>query len=242
LLRGESKVTKLLGKKVNGEWVPTLNITSNASGAAKAARKGDVVVIVDIIDMSTTIESVLDAGAIDVFGASPDYVSVPVQVNPEKIGYFAGKKALKNDTQLVIITEPRVGNEEERKENIQMALTGVKRSGVAIEAILPNLGAEVVKMADFKDKVVLVITDSGGVAYDAAYNYGAPAVITGTVARTFKKNGVLPAKESAQRAIRMAQKFKTGITLVAASSKSYEDVLAADHIGKLIIEEGFLEF
>ncbi|WP_078809935.1 hypothetical protein [Selenihalanaerobacter shriftii] len=231
----------LLGKKLNEEWVPTLNITSNASGAAKAARKGDIVVIVDVIDMSTTIEAVLDAGAIEVFGASPDHISVPVQVNPEKIGYYAGKNALKNDTKLIIATEPRLGSEEERKENIQLALNGVKRAGVEIEAIVPNLGAEVVKLANFEGKVVLVISDSGGVAYDTAYNYGAPEVITGTVARTLKKSGVLPAKESAQRAIRLAQKFKTGITLVAASSNSYEDVLAAEHISKLIIEEGFLE-
>ncbi|MBM7622813.1 hypothetical protein [Sporohalobacter salinus] len=225
----------------NQDWVPTLNITSNVSGAVKAAREGDIVVIVDVIDMSTTVETALDAGAIDVFGASPDCVSTPVKVNPEKIGYFAGKKALKNDTELVIATEPRLASKKERRDNIQLALTGIKRSGAEIETIISNLGAEIVKLVDFEGKVVLVITDTGGVAYDAAYNHGAPKVITGTVARTFKKSGVKPAKESAQRAIRAAQKFKTGITLVAASSNSYEDVLAAEHIGKLIIEEGFLE-
>lgn len=225
----------------NQEWVPTLNITSNVSGAAEAARKGDIVVIVDVIDMSTTIETALDAGAIGVFGASPDCISISVQVNPEKIGYFAGKKALKNDTELIIATEPRLASKEERRDNIQLALTGVKRAGAEIETIISNLGAEIVKLVNFEGKVVLVITDTGGVAYDAAYNHGAPAVITGTVARTFKKKGVRPAKESAQRAIKAAQKFKTGITLVAASSNSYEDVLAAEHIGKLIIEEGFLE-
>jgi hypothetical protein len=235
------EVPKLLGNKLNEDWTPTLNITSNASGAAKAARKGDIVVIVDVIDMSTTVESALDAGAIDFFGASSDHVSVPVKTNPEKIGYFAGKKALKHKTELIIITEPRLASEEERRENIQLALTGAERSGVEIERIIPNVGAEVVKLVDFEGKVVLIITDSGGVAYDAAYNYGAPKVLTGTVARTFKKEGALPARESAQRAIHLAQKFKTGITLVAASSNSYEDILAAEYIGKLIIEEGFLE-
>lgn len=225
----------------NQEWIPTLNITSNASGAAEAARKGDVVVIVDLISMSTTVETALDAGAVDIFGASPDCVSTPVTVNPEKIGYFAGKKALKNDTELIIATEPRLASNEERKENIQLALTGIRRAGVEIETIIPNLGAEIVKLVDFEGKVVLVITDTGGIAYDAAYNHGAPEVMTGTVARTFKKSGVMPAKESAQRAIKAAQKFKTGITLVAASSNSHEDVLAAEQIGKLIIEEGFLQ-
>ncbi|WP_018249991.1 hypothetical protein [Orenia marismortui] len=223
------------------EFAHTLNITSNASGAAQAARKGDIIVVVDIIDMSTTAESALDAGALEVFGASSDRVSVPVTVNPEKIGYFAGKKALKHNTELIIVAEPRLGSEDERIENIQLALAGVKRAGANIEAILPNVGSQVSSLADFKDKVVLIITDSGGVAFDAAYNHGAPQVTTGTIVRTMKKKGIRPAKDSAKRAIKLAKKYNTGITLVAASSNSYEDVLATEHIAKLIIEEGFLQ-
>ncbi|MCK8824755.1 hypothetical protein [Fuchsiella alkaliacetigena] len=234
-------MVKLLGNQRSTEWTPTLNITSNASGAAKAARKGDIVMIVDIIDMSTTIEATLDAGALDAFGASPDHISLKIQTNPEKIGYFAAKKALKYDSEVVLITEPRLASREEREKNINLTLTGIKRAGAEIEDIIPNLGAEVVKLLDFEEKVVVAITETGGVAYDVAYNHGAPEVITGTIARTFKKKGAQPARISAQRAIRLAQKFKTGITLVAASSNSYEDILAAEHIGKLIIEEGFLE-
>ncbi len=219
----------------------TLNITSNASGAAQAARKGDVIVIVDIIDMSTTAEAVLDAGALEVFGASSDKVSVPVTVNPEKIGYFAGKKALKHNTELIIITEPRFGGEEERLQNIQLSLAGVKRAGAEVERVLGNIGSQITELAKFQDKVVLIITDSGGAAFDAAYNYGAPQVTTGTIVRTMFKKGIKPAKDSARRAIKLADKYNTGITLVAASSNSYEDVLAAEHIAKLIIEEGFLK-
>ncbi|MCK8828498.1 hypothetical protein MWH25_12255 [Natroniella acetigena] len=225
----------------NQRRLVTLNVTFNASGAARAARKGDVVMIVDLIDMSTTAEAALDAGALDVFGASPDHVNVPVVINPEKIGYFAGKKALKYDTEIIIVTEPRQATEEERRKNIQLALTGVKRSGAQVDNILANIGCEVTTLAEFKDKIVLLITECGGVAFDTAYNHGAPRVITGTVARTMDKKGIKPAKDSAKRAIKLAKKYNTGITLVAASSNSYEDVLAAEHIAKLIIEAGFLQ-
>ncbi|OCL26993.1 hypothetical protein U472_05770 [Orenia metallireducens] len=225
----------------NREGLHTLNITSNASGAAQAARKGDVIVIVDIIDMSTTAEAALDAGAIEIFGASSDKVSVPVTVNPEKIGYFAGKKAVKYNTELIIVTEPRMGTEAERLNNIQQAMVGVKRSGAKVAKIIPNIGSQVADLANFKDKVVLIITDSGGAAFDAAYTHGAPQVTTGTIVRTGIKKGIKPAKDSAKRAIALAEKYNTGITLVAASSNSYEDILAAEHIAKLIIEEGFLQ-
>ncbi|GAB6098991.1 hypothetical protein JCM16358_08700 [Halanaerocella petrolearia] len=224
----------------NNEYIATLNITSNASGAAAAARQGDVVVIVDTIDMSTSAEAALDGGALDIFAASPDYTLAPVQVNPEKIGYFAGKTALKHSSDLVIVTEPRLEDEETRKKNIQQALVGVKRAGIEVEEVLPNIGTEITKLTDFTDKVVLLITKSGGVAFDAAYNYGAPAVTTGTVVRTLAKKGIKPAQDSASRAIKLARKYKTGITLVAASSNSYEDLLAAEQIAKLIIDTGFL--
>ncbi|GAB6139166.1 hypothetical protein [Halanaerobaculum tunisiense] len=221
--------------------VSTLNITSNASGAARAAREGDVVVIVDIIDMSTSAEAALDAGAQDIFAASPDHTQVPVKVNPEKIGYFAGKTALKNNSQLVVITEPRLGDRDQRYNNIQQSLAGVKRAGVEVADIIPNIGTEVTELVDLTDKVVLLITAAGGVAFDAAYNYGAPAVTTGTIVRTLFKKGITPAQDAAARAIKLANKYRTGITLVAASSNSCEDLLAAEKIGQLIIDSGFLE-
>ncbi|AGB40553.1 hypothetical protein Halha_0579 [Halobacteroides halobius DSM 5150] len=224
----------------NNDHIKTLNITSNASGAVRAARDGNVVVIVDIIDMSTSAEAALDAGAVDIFAASPDNILAPVKVNPEKIGYFAGKTALKHSSELLIVTEPRLEDKEEQRKNIQQALSGVRRAGVDVLDIIPNLGTEVVKLADFSEKVVLLVTQTGGVAFDAAYNYGAPAVTTGTVVRTLAKKGIKPAQESAARAVRLALKYNTGITLVAASSNSYEDILAAEQIAKMIINTGFL--
>ena len=67
--------------------------TFNASGALRAAKLDFVVVIVDVIDMSTSAEAAIEKGAISVLGASPDISKVPVYVNPYKIGLAAGSRA-----------------------------------------------------------------------------------------------------------------------------------------------------
>ena len=69
-----------------------LIISFNATGAVRAARLGFVPVIVDVVDMSTSLEAALQQGAAFILGASPDKTRAPVQVNPYKIGLFAGKK------------------------------------------------------------------------------------------------------------------------------------------------------
>lgn len=121
-------------------WLKTLSTTYNASGAAAAARQGDVVMIVDVIDMSTTAEAALEAGAISVLGASPDHQLVPVTVNPEKIGYYAGKKAIKHDTGVIIAAEPRlINDEDERLSEIQQVLRGVDRAGAEVLRLCPIL-------------------------------------------------------------------------------------------------------
>ena len=205
-------------------WVKTLNTSSNPSGAAAAARQGNVVMIVDIIDMSTTAEAALEAGAFNVLGASPDQNQAPVTVNPEKIGYFAGKKAVKNDTEVIVAAEPRlVANDEEiekRLDGIQYVLKGIDRAGGNLDQVVSNIGKEVCQQADFRDKIVVIVSAAGGVAYDAAYNYGAPEVITGTIARTNKMCGDEPAKLAAQRAVETAKKYQCGITIVASSSNA----------------------
>jgi hypothetical protein len=221
-------------------WVKTLNISFNASGAAAAARQGNIVMIVDVIDMSTTAEAALEAGAIDVFGASPDQRLVPVTVNPEKIGYYAGKKALKHDTGVIIAAEPRYIKNNEQMEGIEQVIKGIKRAGAGLIAVIPNIGREVVQEIDFQGRLLVIVSPAGGSAFDAAYNYGAPEVITGTVARTNKMKGEQPVQVAVMRAIEKARKFKQGITVVAASSNSLEDVQAAQYIAQEILNQGFL--
>ena len=164
--------------------VKSLDIAYNASGAVRAAKRGDVVMVVDIIDMSTTAEAALDGGAVAVWGASPDDTSAPVAVNPAQIGYRAGQKAVKEDTQVILITEPRFGSREEKTANNQFVLVGINRSRARLGAVLPNIGTEITEFADFANKVVVIASQTGGVAFDAAYNGGAAKVVTGTIVRT----------------------------------------------------------
>jgi len=221
-------------------WVKTLNVSSNPSGAASAARSGNIVVVVDVIDMSTTAEAALEAGVIDVLGASPDNSNLPVTVNPEKIAYFAGKKALKYDTEVVVAAEPRYIKLLEDYKNISQVKKGIERAGSRICDILPNIGKETVELVNLENKILLIVSSSGGAVFDAAFNYGAPEVITGTIARTTNMKGVEPAKKAAERAIKYASRHRSGISIIAASSNSIEDVLAAEFISKEILKNGFL--
>lgn len=217
--------------------LPTVMMTVNASGAAAAAKSGQVVVVVDIIDMSTTCEAALDAGALAVYGAAPDNTRCPVQTNPEHIGLIAGRRAVESGTDVVLVSEPRVGTDEERLRHVTKVLKGLKDAGAKVGAVLPNLGAETSKLVNLKNRVLVAATGTGGVAYDAAVAAGAPMVLTATVARTIQKRGCEPAKAGAQRALEAARKLKTGITVVAASANSLEDILAAEHLVKIIIPQ-----
>ncbi len=217
--------------------IPIVKMTVNASGAAVAARQGDVVVIVDVIDMSTTLEAALDAGACAVFGAAPDGAAPPVAIDPAAIGLLAGQAAREKGTGVVLVAEPRVGTDEERMGSVSRVAGGLARAGAKIAAVLPNIGAETTKLYDMQNHVVIAATATGGVAYDAAVNAGAPAVLTGTVARTMRHKGAAPARMAAARAIQKARVLDSGITVVAASGNSLEDVLAAEYITRAIIEE-----
>lgn len=222
-----------MGRKNSRE----VTVGFNASGAARAASQGYVVLIVDVIDMSTSLEAALDGGAAFIFGASPDKTKAPVQVNPFRIGYIAGQKAQELESEVVIITEPRWGTKTQRSNNCTNVLRGIKDAGACVLDIVPNLGAEVIKTIDFQNKIVVCVSDTGGVAYDAAFQFH-EKVITGTIARTPKMKGNQPALKAVQRAIDLAQ--GENIAVIAASSNSLEDVLGANYICQMIINLGYL--
>ncbi|NLW24292.1 MAG: hypothetical protein GXY91_03465 [Clostridia bacterium] len=214
-----------------------LIISFNATGAVRAARLGFVPVIVDVVDMSTSLEAALQQGAAFILGASPDKTRAPVQVNPYKIGLFAGEKARKLDTEIIIISEPRWGKRKEREKNCTLLRKGILEAGGRIEEIIPNLGAEIGKITGLKGKGVVCVSDTGGVAFDAAWQYQQD-VVTGTIARTINLKGIQPAVIAAQRAIELAR--GRGIAVIAASSNSQEDILGANLIGQAIIDAGYL--
>jgi len=209
-----------------------VTVTTDASGAVAAARLGLAVLVVDVIDMSTTLESALDAGALKVFGASPDFTRAPVRVDPERIGRVAARIARKEGLGVVVVSEPRAGGDEERLQRCQRLMEGLASEGVIVEAIVPNLGAETPKLTDFENRVVVAVTDTGGVAFDAAFQE-TDLVATGTVARTLRQKGTAPATTAALRAIDLMRQAP-GIAVVAASRNSQEDILAANYILELI--------
>lgn len=215
-------------------------MTANASGAVIAALKGNAVAIVDVIDMSTTLETALEAGAFRVFGACPDGIKVPVPVSPETIGRAAGRSAVERQCDVVIISEPRSGSDDLRRERCASVIKGIEGAGARVRAIVPNIGAETANLVDFKETVVVAVTNSGGVAFDAAFQAGAE-VFTVTVARTLKMKGGQPAAKGIERLCSFALKNQKDITVVAASGNAMEDVLGAQYITRRIIEEGFLD-
>lgn len=215
-------------------------LTTDASGAAIGAKLGYVVVVVDIIDMSTTLEAALDAGALAVYGASPDDARPPTSLNPYQIGVQAGQHAVREQAKVIIVAEPRIETKGKRLEKIKRLLTGLAETKAVVAEVVPNLGLETVELCDFNGKIVIAATYTGGVAFDAAVTAGAPVVLTGTVARTHKKKGFASAQASAERAVATARRLNTGIAVVASSSNSLEDILAAEYILKVIIEKGFV--
>lgn len=215
-----------------------ITVTTNASGAYYAARSGQVVMIIDVIDMSTTLEVALQEGAALVLGASPVSCKAPVPVNPAAIGKYAAVMADELKTEVVVIAEPRIGRTTERRERAKGFLEGLHAAGVKEASIYPNQGAETAKLVDFKNKVVVAVTDCGGAAFDTAFNAGVP-VVTGTVARTPGRTGWENAAAAVERASRIAEEEDRGISLVAASGKALEDVLATHYLSEQLLMRRF---
>lgn len=216
------------------KWSPIIGYSTDASGARQAALENHIVVIVDIIDMSTTLEGALEAGAIKVFGASPDNVKAPVPVNPFNIGRKAGQLARQFKVPVIIVSEPRFGTHQARLAACPSLINGLYAAGITKYVVVPNLGASTAQLVDFKNTIVIAVTNSGGVAYDAAYTAGAKCT-TATIARTMNRKGLEPARQGIERALSLAKIFKRNITFVAASSHSPEDVLGAQLLSQLAI-------
>jgi hypothetical protein len=191
------------------EYKPMVTTGSNASGAYQAACNGQVVVVVDVIDMSTTLEAALQEGALYVLGASPVSCRAPVPVNPTAVGSYAAQKAKELNSEVVVIAEPRIGNASERLERAAGCLEGLHSGGIQEIGVYPNQGAETAKLVDFKDKIV----------------------------RTPGYTGWDNARNALNRAFELAEKEERGIALIAASSKALEDVLAVHYLAEYLLNK-----
>lgn len=209
-----------------------LTVAYNLSGAVEAARQGRFIVLVDVIDMSTTLESVREAGAVGFWGAAPAGRGKPF-TNPYLIGQAVAREAKKKRAPVVVVTEPRAGSDEERKNRAAGVLAGIENEGLTVGEIWPNLGAETARLTDWRNKVVVAVTDAGGVVFDAVWQLGGE-LTTATVARTLKMKGMEPAQKGAKRALDMAR--GRPLTLVAASSNALEDVLAVQYLAQLFLQ------
>lgn len=196
-------------------------------------------IVVDVVDAATSAEAALAAGAAEVLGASTSSVEVPVPIHPDGIGARAAGLARGMGTTVVVAAEPRVASEEERLAVAKPVVDALEAAGVEYE-VVPNQGAELPSLAKVQDKVVVVVSATGGTAFDAAVAAGASAVCFATTARIHGKTGWEVAEAGAHRAISLADEHGADITVVAASSNSADDCLAAFQIARIIIAEGFL--
>lgn len=217
--------------KLQRDKSSVLTVAYNLSGALEAVKLGRFIVLVDVIDMSTTMEGILEAGAVSLWGAAPVGRGLPY-ADPLRIGQAAAQEAQEKGAEIVVIAEPRVGSQAERQTRAGAVLAGLKKEGIEPLAIWPNLGAETAKFADWRDKIAIVVSDAGGTIYDAVWQMGG-RISTATVARTMQKKGSEVVKSGVERALAMAE--GTPLTLVAASSNALEDVLAVQYLAQYIL-------
>ena len=217
----------------------TLEIAFNASGAADAGKRGRVAAIVDVVDSSTSAEAALTHGAAAVLGGAPAGVKVPAQVDPGAIGRKAAAIAGPAGTSVVVVSEPRVGTEEDRRQRVLPVLQALRTASVEYE-LVPNQGAELPGLVDVAGRVVVVVSSTGGTAFDAAACGGAAAVCFATTARVEGRTGWEVADAGVRRVLDLADEHRADVSIVAATANSADDCLAAFELGRRVIAAGFL--
>lgn len=161
-------------------------------------------------------------------------------MRPRAVGVRAAELARKHDTDAVVVAEPRVGSEDERFVRVRPILEALEAEGVRYE-VVPNQGAELPSLAELAGRVVVMVSTTGGTAFDAALLAGAPAVTFATTARVAGKPGWEITEVGAVRAITLADERDRDISVVAASANSADDCLAAFEVARAIINQGFLQ-
>lgn len=216
-----------------------LEVGFDASGAADAGARRRVVCVVDVTDAATSAEAALNAGALTVLGAARAGDRPPVAVDPAAVGRRAARLAADAGTSTVIVTEPRVDPEGLREAAARPVVEALEEHAIDTE-IVANQGAELAALVRLSGRVVVVVSATGGAAYDAALCAGAPSACFATSARIPGSTGWEVARLGAERAAELARRHRAGLTLVAASANSTDDCLGAFELARILAEGGHL--
>ncbi len=211
----------------------------NASGAAEAGKRGRVVAIVDVVDSSTSAEAAMAHGAAAVLGAAPAGADAPVPVDPGAVGRKAAAIAAPEGSSVVVVSEPRVAIENERRQRALPVLQALRTASVEYE-LVANQGAELPGLVDVRGRVVVVVSSTGGTAFDAAHAAGASAACFITTARVEGRTGWEVADLGVRRMLDLAEEHRADVSIIAASANSADDCLAAFEFARRVIAEGFV--
>jgi hypothetical protein len=165
---------------------------------------------------------------------------VPVKVEPGAIGRRAAAAAIREATDVVVIAEPRIGTEEERRSRALPVLQALRTQRIEYE-LAPNQGAELARAVRLRGRVAVIVSSTGGTAFDAAMAAGAPAACFATTGRIEGQTGWDVLQRGVRRAIDLALRNDSDLSIVAASANSSDDVLAAFELARAVIGEGFLQ-
>ena len=193
-----------------------------------------MVCVVDVIDAATSAEVALETGASAVLGAAPAAADAPVAVDPAAVGRHAAALATEAGSGVVVVAEPRIGPDELRATSAALVLEAI-RSSAAEAKLVANQGAELPALARLKGQVVVVVSATGGTAYDAALRAGAPGVCFATTARIEGRSGWEVARLGAERAANLAREHGVGLSVVAASANSLDDCMAAFEVARILL-------
>jgi hypothetical protein len=160
-------------------------------------------------------------------------------VSPEAVGTRAASIARQRGTDVLVVAEPRVGPPGERAERAAPVTRALEAAGVRYE-VVANQGAEVGGLAAMAGRVVVVVSTTGGAAFDAALAAGAPGACFVTTARIAGMTGWEVTRLGAIRGIELADRHGGALSIVAASANSTDDCLAAFEVARAVIDQGFL--
>lgn len=219
---------------------PTLEVAFDAGGASEAGKRGRVVVVVDVTDASTSAEAAVAADAAAVFGASPAGAEVPVVLDPGAVGRRAAAAAGRVGTDVMVLAGPDSDEEEERRNRALPVLQALRTASVPYE-LVPDPGIELVGRLNIENRVVVLVSTTGGTAYDAALASGAPAVCFATTIGLQDRDGWDVIEKGVRRAVALAEQHGADLSIVAASATSPDDCQAAFDLTRAVMATGFLK-